>query len=431
MTTNHANSLLTAGVQRYVLSNGLTVLLKAVPANPIVSTMIWYRVGSRNEPAGKTGMSHFLEHMMFKGTQRLGKGEIDHLTLVNGGRNNAFTWMDFTAYYFTFAADRWEVALDIEADRACNTTFDPAEFEAEKQVVLEELQMYLDSPFDALEMEVWATAFRQHPYHVPTIGWREDVEHLTVDDLRHYYESYYCPNNATLVIVGDIRPEAALRRIEDTFGALPARPLPPPPHATEPPQRGEKRVIVKKPTPLPRLTIGYHVPEVAHPDSYALHVASMLLSYGRTSRLYQRLQEKDESVTFATAHYAEHMDPSLLTIAAEVKPNHTPEEVEAAITEEVERLIHEPPTDLELAKAKRQTEAQFILGNEEILNQAMLLGEYETIACGAKIPEEARGYHYLDAYLNHVRQVSPADIQRTAALYLHRDNRTAGWLINP
>jgi zinc protease len=157
----------------------------------------------------------------------------------------------------------------------------------------------------------------------------------------------------------------------------------------------------------------------------------MLLSYGRTSRLYQRLQEKDESVTFATVHYAEHIDPSLLTVAAEVKPDHTLEEVEAAITEEVERLIHEPPTDLELAKAKRQTEAQFILGNEEILNQAMLLGEYETIACGAQLPEKVRGYHYLDAYLNYVRQVSPEDIQRAAAIYLHRDNRTVGWLLNP
>lgn len=431
MTTPASASLLTAGVQRHVLSNGLTVLLKDVPSNPIVSTMLWYRVGSRNEPSGKTGLSHFLEHMMFKGTHRLGKGDIDRLTLVNGGRNNAFTWMDFTAYYFTFAADRWEVALEIEADRAQNAAFDPVEFESEKQVVLEELQMYLDSPFDALEMEVWATAFRQHPYHVPTIGWREDVERLTVDDMRRYYESHYRPNNATLVVVGDIRPEAALRRIEATFGALPSGAPPAPPHACEPPQRGEKRVLVKKTTPLPRLTIGYHAPEVAHPDSYALHVASMLLSYGRTSRLYRRLQERDESVTFATAHYAEHIDPSLFTISAEVKPDHTPAEVEAAVTEEVERLAQEPPTELELAKAKRQTEAQFILGNEEILNQAMLLGEYETIACGPRVTDDARGYRYLDAYLRRVRQVSAEDIQRAAATYLHRDNRTVGWLVNP
>ncbi|OYT71758.1 MAG: peptidase M16 [Chloracidobacterium sp. CP2_5A] len=431
MTMPASPSLLTAGVQRHILSNGLTVLLKEATSSPIVSAMIWYRVGSRNEPAGKTGLSHFLEHMMFKGTRRLGKGEIDHLTLVNGGRNNAFTWMDFTAYYFAFAADRWDVALEIEADRAQNAAFDPAEFESERQVVLEELQMCLDSPFDALEMEIWATAFRQHPYRAPTIGWREDVERLTVDDMRRYYESYYCPNNATLVVVGDIRPEAALRRIEATFGALPMRDVPPPPHACEPPQRGEKRVTVKKPTPLPRLTIGYHAPEVAHPDSYALHVASMLLSYGRTSRLYQRLQEKDESVTFATAHYAEHIDPSLFTIAAEVKPDRAPAEVEAAITEEVERLAQEPPTELELAKAKRQTEAQFILGNEEILNQAMLLGEYETIACGPRVTEDARGYRYLDAYLQRARQVSAADIQQAAAAYLRRDNRTVGWLVNP
>jgi zinc protease len=424
-----ALSQLTRGVERRVLPNGLTILTKQVHANPIVSAMIWYRVGARNEPAGQTGLSHFLEHMMFKGTHRLKKGEIDLLTLANGGRNNAFTWLDFTAYYFTFAADRWEVALDIESDRIRNASFDPEEFESEKQVVLEELQMGLDSPFDVLETEVWATAFRQHPYHAPTIGWREDVENVTVEQMRAYYDRYYQPNNATIVLVGDFETERAVARVEELFGGMPTGAEIVQPHAVEPPQRGEKRVTVRKPTPLERLMIAYHAPEVAHEDSYALHVATMLLSHGRTSRLYRRLQEQDESVTFANAQYSEHIDPSLFLLQAELKPGFSLDAVEAALTEEVERLGNEPLTETELMKAKRQTEAQFVLGNEEVLNQAILLGEYETIAFRDSIPEEARGYRYLDAYLDRVRSVTAADIQRVVKAYLRNDNRTVGRLV--
>ncbi len=429
-TAPAALSQLTKGVERRVLSNGMTVLTKEVHANPIVSAMIWYRVGARNEPAGQTGLSHFLEHMMFKGTHRLKKGEIDLMTLANGGRSNAFTWLDFTAYYFTFAADRWEVALDIESDRIRNASFDPDEFDSEKQVVLEELQMGLDSPFDVLETEVWATAFRQHPYHAPTIGWREDVENLTVGQMKDYYDRYYQPNNATIVLVGDFETERAVARIEELFGRMPAGPEIVQPHAVEPPQRGEKRVTVRKSTPLERLMMAYHVPEVAHEDSYALHVASMILSHGRTSRLYQRLQEKDESVTFANASYSEHIDPSLFLLQAEVKPGYTLDAVEAALTEEVERLGNEPLPAAELAKAKRQTEAQFVLGNEDALNQAILLGEYETIAFRESVPEAARGYRYLDAYLDRVRSVTAEDIQRIVKSYLRRDNRTVGQLVN-
>src|SRR5215471_19328225 len=213
-------SFITRDVHKTILPNGLTVLTKEMHYQPVVATMVWYRVGSRNEELGQTGKSHFLEHMLFKGTDRYKKGEIDLLTHLNGGANNAFTWLDFTAYYFTFASDRWEAALEIEASRMRNTTFAEQEFAAEKKVVEEELRIGLDGPWEALENEVWATAFRQHPYHWPTVGWIEDLERATAADMRAYYDKWYHPRNATLVIVGDFNTEETLDRIADLFGHL-------------------------------------------------------------------------------------------------------------------------------------------------------------------------------------------------------------------
>src|SRR3954454_14928877 len=199
-------------LRRTVLDNGLVVLTKELHTSPIVTSMIWYRVGSRNEELGHTGKSHFLEHMLFKGTDRFKKGEIDLLTLKNGGGNNAFTSHDFTAYYFNFASDRWEIALDIEADRMVNCAFDPEEFEAEKKVVIEELKTGLDSPWGLLLQEVESCAFKVHPYRNPIVGWLQDVERATVDSQQAYYRRYYHPNNATLVIAGDINTADVLKK---------------------------------------------------------------------------------------------------------------------------------------------------------------------------------------------------------------------------
>src|SRR5215472_15164661 len=201
-----------ADVRRTQLPSGLTILTKEVHTHSIVAAMIWYRVGARNEELGQTGKSHFLEHMLFKGTNRYKKGEIDLITMKNGGANNAFTWLDFTAYYFTFASDRWEEALEIEANRMRNTLFSEEEFASEKQVVEEELRIGLDGPWEALENEVWATAFREHPYHWPTVGWLQDLEAATAPDMKAYYDKWYHPRNATLVLVGDFNTEETLDR---------------------------------------------------------------------------------------------------------------------------------------------------------------------------------------------------------------------------
>ncbi len=408
----------------------MTIVTKELHFKPIVAAIIWYRVGSRNEELGQTGKSHFLEHMLFKGTDRYRKGEIDLVTLQNGGANNAFTWLDFTAYYFTFASDRWEQALEIEASRMRNTTFAEEEFQSEKQVVEEELRIGLDGPWEALENEVWAAAFRQHPYHWPTVGWLEDLESATAADMKAYYDKWYHPRNATLVLVGDFDTARALDRINTLLGPIPPGPEPPPMRIVEPTQRGEKRVTVKKETPVERLLIGYHTPAVGHADSFALHIAEAILSTGKTSRLYQRLVEQDSSVTTAKATYNDHIDPSLFYLQAELKPGYWLNQVERAIYEEIDRLNTEAVTEAEMEKAKRQIEAELVFSSEEFLQQAILLGQYETIAAGEHIPEPSRGYRYLDNFLDRIRAVSAEDVRRAASRYFSEDNRTVGYLIN-
>jgi zinc protease len=349
---------------------------------------------------------------------------------LNGGSNNAFTWLDFTAYYFTFASDRWEAALEIEASRMRNTTFAEEEFASEKQVVEEELRIGLDGPWEALENEVWATAFRQHPYHWPTVGWLEDLEAASAADMKAYYDKWYHPRHATMVIVGDFEEAEVLQRVEELFGRIPPGPLSSPLGILEPPQRGEKRLLLKKQTPVERLLIGYHAPEVGHPDSYVLKVAEALLSTGKASRLYLRLVEQDQSVTKADATYHDHINPSLFYFQAEVKPGFKLADVERANLEEIDRLKRGDISKQDMDRAKRQIESSLVLGSEEPLQQAILLGQYETIAFGESVPEDSRGYHYLDTLLERVSSVTAEEIARVAEKYFTEDNRTVGYLVD-
>src|SRR4026208_1801197 len=339
-------------VRRTVLDNGLTVLTRELHASPIVSAMIWYRVGSRNEEFGQTGKSHFLEHMLFKGTDRFKKGEIDLLTLKNGGGNNAFTSHDFTAYYFNFASDRWDIALDIESDRMVNCVFAPEEFEAEKKVVIEELRMGLDSPWGLLMQELDATAYKVHPYRNPVIGWLQDVERATDAEQQNYYQRHYYPGNATLVLTGDFEADRVLEKVYQRFSSIPRSPISTATTAVEPTQRGEKRLQLQWRSKVPRIGIAYHAPEIAHPDSYALQVLNLILTEGKTSRLYQRLVEREQSVTFVTAEYAESKDPTLFHIRAEARGMHTADEIESSVYEELQRIVTDGPTAQELDRAK-------------------------------------------------------------------------------
>ncbi len=407
-------------VRRTVLDNGLVVLTKEVHTSPIVTSMIWYRVGSRNEELGHTGKSHFLEHMLFKGTDRFKKGQIDLITLKNGGGNNAFTSHDFTAYYFNFASDRWDVALEIEADRMVNCTFEPEEFEAEKKVVIEELKTGLDSPWGLLVQEVEATAYKVHPYRNPIVGWLQDVDRATVEQQQAYYRRFYQPNNAILVIAGDFDTKRVLQQVAQSFSALPPGPRPASMLLREPPQRGERRLVVRWRSKVPRLAIAYHVPEIAHPDSYPLQVLAVVLAEGKASRLYQRMVEREQAVTFVTAEYGEAKDPTLFHIRAEARGHHSVEAIEASIYDEIEHIAKDGVTAHELERAKHQMEAHFILSRERTLDQALLFGQIETLY----------GLDYIDSYLPRIAAVTAEKIAECGARYLNEDNRTVGRLLS-
>jgi zinc protease len=369
---------------------------------------------------GHTGKSHFLEHMLFKGTERFKKGQIDLLTLKNGGGNNAFTSHDFTAYYFSFASDRWEVALDMEADRMVSCAFDPEEFEAEKKVVIEELKTGLDSPWGLLLQELEATAYKIHPYRSPIVGWLQDVERATVESQQAYYRRYYHPNNATLVVVGDFDTADVLKKIDRAFGSIPAGPAPGAMVLHEPPQRGERRIAVRWRSKVPRLAIAYHVPEIANPDTYALQVLAVVLAEGKASRLYQRMVEREQTVTFVSAEFGESKDPTLFHIRAEARGEHSIEEIEASIYDELANVAANGVTPHELDRAKHQIEAHFILSRERTLDQAILLGQIETLY----------GLDYIDSYLQRINDVTAEDIVQVCARYLNEDNRTVGHLIS-
>jgi zinc protease len=401
------------------LDNGLVVLTRELHSSPIVTSMIWYRVGSRNEELGQTGKSHFLEHMLFKGTDRFKKGQIDLLTLKNGGNNNAFTSHDFTAYYFNFASDRWQTALDIESDRMTNCVFAPDEFESEKKVVLEELKTNLDSPWGLLFQELDANAYKVHPYRNPVVGWLNDVEKATAAEQQAYYRKHYHPNNATLVLAGDFETDRVLEKVNQCFSAIPRGPAPATLNLLEPDQRGEKRLSVRWRSKVPRLALAFHAPEVAHPDSYPLQVLGLILTEGKSSRFYQRLVEREQTVTFVTAEYGESKDPTLFHIRAEARGKHTAEEIEAGLYDELKRIIREGVTAAELDRAKHQVEAHFILSRERTLDQALLLGQMETLC----------GLDYIDTYVRRIAAVTTEDISAVCERYLAEDNRTVGYLL--
>src|SRR5438132_3680974 len=386
----------------------------------MVTAMSWYRVGSRNEEFGKSGKSHFLEHMLFKGTERFKKGQIDLITLKNGGGNNAFTSHDFTAYYFNFASDRWDVALEIESDRMVNCAFDPEEFEAEKKVVIEELKTGLDSPWGLLLQEQEASAFKVHPYRNPIVGWLQDVERATVEEQQAYYRRYYHPNNATLVLAGDFETDQILTKVERAFGLIPAGTPPPSMLLKEPPQRGERRLIVRWRSKVPRLAIAYHAPQIAHVDSYALQVLGVVLSEGKASRLYQRLVEREQSVTFVSAEYGEAKDPTIFHIRSEARGEHSIGEIETSIYDELGRIAGGQLNEHELDRAKHQIEAHFILSRERTLDQAILLGQIETLYDLA----------YIDSYLPRINAVTAAHAAAACSRYLNENNRTVGRMLS-
>jgi zinc protease len=407
-------------VTEKILPNGLKVLLKEEHKAPVVTFQIWYKVGSRNEQLGKTGISHVLEHMMFKGAKKYGLKQFSQTVMRNGGNDNAFTSKDYTAYFENFAADRVGISLDLESDRMQNLSIDPKEFLSERAVVMEERRMrYEDDPTSTMVEQMMAMAFMAHPYQWPAIGWMADLGNLTRDDVYTHYKTYYAPNNATIVVVGDFDTKKLFPEIEKYFGTILRGPDVPKMGAVEPKQLGERRVMVRKEAELPAVFAGYHVPNLKHPDSYALDVLQSILSSGKSSRLYRSLVYEKQLALYAGGDYDNITnDPNLFYVYAGVMPGKAMEEVEKALYTEIEKLKIEPVADDEIQKAKNQIEAQFIMGQDSVFYQAMLLGQYETVA----------SWKLLEKYLDGIRAVTKADIQRVAKEYFSEDNRTVGIL---
>jgi zinc protease len=404
-----------------VLPNGLKVILLENHRTPLVTFQVWYRVGSRNEEWGKTGLSHMLEHMMFKGTRKIGPEDFSTIVQENGGNDNAFTSRDFTAFFENLSSDRVQISVDLESDRMQNLLLREEDFRTERMVVMEERRLRTeDNPQANLLEQLEATAFQIHPYHWPTVGWMEDIARFTLEDLKTYYRTYYNPVNAFLVVIGDFKKEELLSKIEKAFGSYPKGLSPIQERDKEPSQAGERRIIVRKEAQLPFLVMGYHVPNLRDPDSYVLEVIATILSEGKSSRLYESLVRDTKLVLGADAdHSLLSRDPSLFLLSAEILPGKEVSEVEKALDQEIRRLQKEPVEERELEKAKNQIEASFIFGQDSLFYQAMLLAQHEI----------AIGWKAIDDYLPAIRKVSPEDIQRVTTKYLVPDNRTIGILI--
>jgi zinc protease len=363
-----------------------------------------------------------LEHMMFKGTTKYPKGAFSRLIRKNGGMDNAFTSQDFTAYFENLASDRVELALELEADRMQGLLFDMNELKTEREVVKEERRLRTeDDPQGALVEALFAQAFLSHPYHWPVIGWFGDLDAMTLDDLQRHYDTFYSPNNATLIIVGDIKAETLLPTIKQLFEPIPRGPEPKPLAAMEPEQKGERRFLLKREAQVPFVMMGYRVPNYTSEDSYALDILESILSRGKSSRLYQSLVYDQKSALAVGAEYSlMQTDPGLFYFYALVSPGQKVEAVEEALNKEIKRLQAEPPTDLELQRAKNQVEAARIFEQDSNFRHAMLLGQAETVGAG---------WRKVDQFLERIRSVTAKDVQRVARQYLIDDNRTVGSLI--
>jgi zinc protease len=408
-------------VQEFVLDNGLKVLLLEDHKSPAVTFQVWYRVGSRNEKDGKSGLSHFLEHMLFKGTPKLKPEEYSRIIAKNGGRSNAFTTSDVTVYFATMSRDKIGIEIELEADRMVNALLGETYFEPEKKVIQEERRLRTeDNPVSALGEVTGAVAYMVHPYRRPVIGWMDDIQNLTRQDLVDYYKLYYAPNNAFIVMTGDFSTQEMLPKIKAAFGNLPRGAEPPKVRAEEPPQQGERRVTLKKEAELPFVLMYYHTPNLKSPDSYALDVLSVVLAGGRSSRLYHDLVYQKRLARSVDADYnGLAIDPSVFSVTAQLMPGKEPAEIEREMDGLLEQVKAELISDRELQKAKNQIESAFIYAQDSIFGQAMKIGYYEAVG----------GWRLMDGYLDGIRKVSREDIQRVAKAYLDRDRRTVGILL--
>jgi zinc protease len=417
-------------IRRATLQNGLQVLLRENHNAPVASFWIFYRVGSRNEAPGLTGISHWVEHMLFKGTERFPRGEFDRAISRAGGVFNGMTSQDWTTYYESLPADRIDLAIQAESDRMANCTFDPAETEAERGVIISEREGSENNPAYLLSEGVQAAAFLAHPYRHPIIGWKTDLESMTRDDLLLHYRTWYTPNNAVVVVVGDFESEQLLATIDGSFGHLPAGPARPPMRVREPQQEALRRVVLTGSDPTPYLMMAFRAPAADHPDFFPLMVMDAVLGgakglgvlsgggNARSSRLYRALVESGLSVD-ASSSFRPSLDPELFTFFVTPAPESTLQQLEDAIWNQI-RLIQEGGvTQAELAKAIKQTRAQFAYSNESVTMQAYWLGFAEVVT----------SLKWLDEWPQRLEAVTSEEVQRVAREWFAPHLQTVGWYL--
>jgi len=401
------------------LGNGLLVLAAEIHSLPILSHQIHFAAGSRYERPGITGISHLFEHLMFKGTRRVKPEEFARIIQAHGGTLNAFTTTDNTSYYENLPADKLELAMDLEADRLANLQLTSETLEPEREVVRSERKLRcVNSPFGLLIEQLSALAYEQHPYRWPVIGWDADLKTLTLDDCREYYRTYYAPNNAVLVVVGDVVSEEVFRLAEKYYGPIPAQPSPRLPITPEKPQRGEKRAVYKKVSQVSAFFAAFHIPGITHPDLLPLQILCTVLSSGRSSIFFQKFEKPGKAVEVQAEMGSPpffFMDPGLLQIYAVASPGFPLEKLEREIWEEVEDLRRGLLPAETLVKAGKQVRSAFLQSLQTHFFKGLLAGLYQVRA-----GDYRRLYRVLDRY----ESVTAEEVRQAAQKYLRPENRT-------
>jgi zinc protease len=423
----HAVAVEQAGiVHEYILDNGLKVLVQPDRRSPVVVSQVWYKVGSSYEPEGITGISHILEHLMFKGTDELKPGEFSELIANNGGEDNAFTSFDYTAYFQRISSDNLELCLRLEADRMRDLLIDEQEFAKERDVVAEERRWRMDDqPQSMTYAQFMATAYETGPYHHPIIGWMPDIQNATAQAARDWYRTWYAPNNATLVVVGDVQPQEVHKLAQKYFGELKPSSLPLPPLQTAAEQQEKRYTEVSVPAKVPYVILGYKVPslQVATDtnEAYALEVLAGVLDGGQSARLSRNLVRGQQLAASASASYDMYARlDGLLTLSAVPVSGVEMDELIASLTAEIERLQQEPVSSDELARVRAQVIASDVYERDSVFYQAMKLGILETVGLGWRV---------LAEYIDGVQAVTPEQIQAVAQKYLQPERLTIAVLV--
>jgi zinc protease len=406
-------------MERFTLDNGLTLFVLSDHRLPIVSLQIHYQVGSRHELPGITGISHLFEHLMFRGTNTLGPEEFSRILQAKGGEINAFTTRDHTSYFENLPAEHLELGLQLEADRLLNLKLDDDTFQPERQVVISERKLRaVDSPFGLAEEQLFATAYTQHPYNWPVVGWDQDLHRMTLEDCLAYYRSHYHPGKITVVIAGDVEPGRARDLVDRYFGRSPAPVGAPEPKVVEPPQRGERRAVVKKVSQVEALFAGFHIVGLDHPDLYPLNLLGVILSGGKASRFHQEFVRVGKAIAMdvelAPLPFSAQ-DSDLLVIAAVAVPGQSLPELEHGLWAALDRLRADGVTPAELARAKKLLRSQAVRSLAHNFFRGLLVGLFHLKTGDASL---------ANRILSSLEAVTAEDILRVARTYLRKDNRT-------